>query len=96
MWVCEVGEDTLLPHQLAVHDHRQVDVEDNIVVDGETQHDANQGELAVILKWRRVEPETMRLFRIDEHACTDTNKLTDCTHVCWNKTDYRVTVYMFI
>ena len=75
MWVSEVGEDALLAHQLAVHHHGQVDVQDDVVVDGQTQHDANQCELTIILKRRRVEPEAVCLLRVDEHACVDTTYL---------------------
>ena len=42
MRVKQVGEHALLPHQLAVDHHGEVDVEDYVVIDGETEDDAYQ------------------------------------------------------
>ena len=60
--VSQVSEDALLSHELAVDNHGQVDIEDDVVVNGEPKDDTDQCELAVILKRHWVEPESMSLF----------------------------------
>ena len=45
MRVYEIVEAAPLPHQLAIDDHGEVNVQDDVVVDGESEHDADQREL---------------------------------------------------
>lgn len=55
--VSKVMERSRFAAQLLVHDRREVDIKDHIVVDGQPQHNAHQRELSVILKAVGVEPE---------------------------------------
>ena len=43
-------EGTLLPHELPVDNHGEMDVQDAVVVDGEAQHDANKAVLGFVLQ----------------------------------------------
>ncbi|MPC15660.1 hypothetical protein E2C01_008458 [Portunus trituberculatus] len=57
--VPQVMEGAWFAAQLLVHDRWKVHVQDHIVVDGQTQHDAHQCELCIILKAVWVEPEDL-------------------------------------
>lgn len=46
-----------LAAELLVHNWREVDVKDHVVVDGQPEHNAHQRELSIILKAVGVEPE---------------------------------------
>lgn len=72
--VLEVVEGALPPHELAVDDHGEVDVQDDVVVDGQAQDDPDQLELRVALKRRRVEPVRLGLRIEREHGCRQTER----------------------
>eukprot|EP00966_Prymnesium_polylepis_P043563 1010141-Prymnesium_polylepis.1 len=53
---------------LFVDDVREAQVEDDAVVDGDAEEDADQLELALVLEARAVEPKLPQLVVVDEHA----------------------------
>ena len=93
MGVDEITEAAALPHQLAIDDHREVDVEDDVVVDGESEHDADQRELRVVLEAARVEPKHVRLVVQNKHACKHTKQ--NSTRQC-GKNQHLVSVTQII
>mmetsp|Transcript_8322 Transcript_8322/g.29551 ORF Transcript_8322/g.29551 Transcript_8322/m.29551 type:complete len:734 (-) Transcript_8322:1002-3203(-) len=63
----DVGELHRQPEQLAVHGEREVDVEDDVVVDGEAEQGAHQLELDAGLERVVAEPHQPRLVVLAEH-----------------------------
>ena len=74
--ICQVWEGTLLPHELPVDHHGEMDVQDAVVVDGEAQNDANEAVLGFVLQRRRIKPKRPRLLVICEHSCLGNNRKT--------------------
>lgn len=72
--VGQVPQSSFLAHQLPVNNHREVDIQDAVVIDGQAQNDANQCVLALILKRWGVEPEQFGVLIVREHACRRTRR----------------------
>lgn len=77
MWIPQIPESPLLAHELSVHHHGEVNVQDAVVVDGQAQNDPNEGELALVFKWCWVEPKQPCAFIICEHSCENLQFTTD-------------------
>ena len=62
----EVLEDRLAAKQLGVEHHGEVDVEDDVVVDGQPKQETDELELLLRLKGGGVEPEEPRHLIVGE------------------------------
>lgn len=71
MRIRKVSESSFLPHELPVHHHGEVHIQNAVIVDGEAQYDPDQRELTFVLKWWGVKPEELCAFIIGEHACKE-------------------------
>eukprot|EP00191_Tetraselmis_sp_GSL018_P004017 CAMPEP_0177605562 /NCGR_PEP_ID=MMETSP0419_2-20121207/16776_1 /TAXON_ID=582737 /ORGANISM="Tetraselmis sp., Strain GSL018" /LENGTH=390 /DNA_ID=CAMNT_0019099737 /DNA_START=334 /DNA_END=1503 /DNA_ORIENTATION=- len=76
----EVVELGLEPNQLLVRHHREVHIQDDVVVDGKPEQDADQPEVDVRLHGRLVEPVGPRLREVGEHPVVDVEELPGQQH----------------
>mmetsp|Transcript_11500 Transcript_11500/g.28707 ORF Transcript_11500/g.28707 Transcript_11500/m.28707 type:complete len:485 (-) Transcript_11500:933-2387(-) len=73
----EVLEPDRLVHELLVHDVWEAHVQDDAVVDGDAEEDADQLELAVALEGVLVEPEGAERLVVGEHSVAHVEDLRD-------------------
>lgn len=67
--ISQVPESSFLAHELPVHHHRKVDIQDTVVIDGQTENNADQRVLSLIFKRWWVEPKQFGALIVCEHAC---------------------------
>lgn len=56
-------------YELPVDDHREPNVQDDIVIDGQTQKNPNEPVLLFTLKGQRVDPVLVGRLIEEEHPC---------------------------
>ena len=81
VWILEIFKCSFFAKQLSVHNHREMYIKNDIVVDSQTKHQPNQKKLAICLKWRRIEPAV-------------TSGLIKCKHPC-NKNESKMFLNTF-
>ena len=64
----EVAEDGVAADELVVDDHWEMDVQDDVVVDGQPQQQADQPVLLFGFKGHRIEPVKLGVLVIGEHT----------------------------
>ena len=67
MWNLEVFKSPFLAKKLSVHNHWEVHIQNDIVVDCQAQDQTNQKELAICLKWIQIEPAVLCGLIKSEH-----------------------------
>lgn len=72
--VVQIIEGAPATKKLPVHHHRKMNIQDNVVVDGQSKDDPYELELGITLKRCRVEPVGLSLRIQREHGCYQTNE----------------------
>ena len=67
MWNLEVFKRPFLAKKLSVHNHWEVHIQNDVVVDCQAQDQTNQKELAICLKWIQIEPAVLCGLIKSEH-----------------------------
>lgn len=66
--ISQIPEGSFFAHQFPVDHHGEVDIQNTVVINGQTQNDADQCVLALVFKGRGIEPKQFGSFIIREHA----------------------------
>ena len=69
VWQVQVGP--FLAHEFPVDDHREMYVQDAVVVNGEPQDESDESVLRFILKRGWIKPKEFRIVVVGEHSCSE-------------------------
>lgn len=79
MGVWQVQEGSFFPHELPVDNHWEVNIQDAVVIYGETQDNSNECVLRLILQRGGIKPEKFCGVIIGEHSCSERSERNKAT-----------------
>lgn len=69
MRVWQVSVSPFFPHQFLVDNHGEMEIQDAVVVNGETQDQSDEGVLCFIFQGGWIKPKDLGLIIVGEHSC---------------------------